>query len=97
MSLVSYDKNQRLLQIEISSFDGTNFQSEPSSIFPHCAVKALGNYRDSPFVTGGRPGHWSRTPVGLQTEILDYATSTWVQTADYPFSNTDQYVVNTII
>ena len=90
MSLVSYDKNQRLHQIEISSFDGTNFQSEASSIFPHFAVKALGNYRDSPFVTGGRP-------VGLQTEILDHATSTWVQTADYPFSNTDQYVVNTII
>ena len=90
MSLVSYDKNQRLFQIEISSFDGTNFQSEPSSIFPHNLVKALGNYKDSPFVTGSYPD-------SLKTEILDYGTSTWVQTADYPFSNTDVYVLNTII
>ena len=88
MSLVSYDKNQRLFQSEISSFDGTNFQSEASSIFPHYHVQALGNYRDSPFVTGGIPQNG-----GLETEVLDYATSTWVQGDDYPFSNTDRYVL----
>ena len=95
MSLVSYKKNQRLLQSEISSFDGTNFQSEASSIFPHYHVQAVGNYRDSPFVTGGIPPSGGTTG-GLETEILDYATSTWVQGDDYPFSNNNQYVLNTI-
>ena len=89
MSLVSYDKNQRLLQREISSFDGTNFQSETSSLFPHRYVLALGNYRDSPFAVGNYP-------TGLETEVLDYATRTWVQGDDYPFSNNNQYVLYTI-
>ena len=85
MSLVSCDINESLFQSEISSFDGTNFQTEASSLFPHQHVgPALGNYRDSPFITGGTES--------LKTEILDYATSTWVQKEDYPFSHTNEYV-----
>ena len=30
---------------------------------------------------------------GLETEILDYSTSTWVQVDDYPFSDNDRYVL----
>ena len=66
------------------SFDGTNFNSEVSSQFPHRDVLALGSYRNSPFVTG----HSS----GLNTEILDYEAGQWKQAADYPFSNGDRYV-----
>ena len=84
MSLVSCDIIQGLFQSEISSFDGTNFQSEASSLFSHQNVAALGNYRDSPFVTGGSES--------LKTEILDYGTSTWAQVEDYPFSHTNAYV-----
>ena len=71
-----------------SSFDGTNFKSEESSQFPHNSVLVLGSYRNSPFVTG----HNSYTN-GLKTEILDYEAGEWKQTADYPFSNGDRYVL----
>ena len=73
------------------SFDGNNFQSEASSIFPHHHVQALGNYRDSPFVTGH-----TLIEFGLKTEILNYATSTWVQADDYPYSNAGMYVLFSI-
>ena len=82
MSLVSYDINQSFLENEISSFDGTNFQSEPSSLFPHHHAQALGNYMDSPFATGGTDS--------LKTERLDYGTSTWFELDDYPFSPTNE-------
>ena len=69
------------------SFDGTNFITEASSQYPHYEVWALGNYRNSPFVTG----HDSTTN-GLKTEILDYEAGEWNQAEDYPFSNGDRYV-----
>ena len=54
---------------------------------------SLGSYRDSPFVTGGYAG-WGNTAIdGLETEILDYASGTWVQADDYPFSDTGRYVL----
>ena len=74
---------------KFSSFDGTTFQSEANSRFPHVSI-SLGNYRNSPFATGGHPNF-------VQTEILDYATSTWVQVDDYPFSNTDRYLFHKIV
>ena len=80
MSLVSYQQSVFKI-IHIFSFDGTNFITEPSSKFPHWDVWALGNYRNSPFVTG----HDSSTN-GLKTEILDYKAGEWKQGADYPFA-----------
>ena len=76
------------LQNNIFSFDGTTFQSEASSIFPH-KICPLGNYKDSPFVTGHHPG-------GIQTEILDYEAGSWIQVDDYPFSNANEYVSLTV-
>ena len=69
------------------SFDGTNFKAEASSKFSHVYVTALGNYRDSPFVTGG-----NLATYGLKTEILDYGARIWNQADDYPFSIGDRYV-----
>ena len=56
---------------------------------------SLGSYRDSPFVTGSfATGTTASSPVnGLETEILDYASGTWVQAEDYPFSRNDRYVL----
>ena len=69
-----------------SSFDGATFKTEASSKFPHNSVRALGSYRNSPFVTG----HDSSTN-GLTTEILDYEQGEWEQESDYPFSNNNRY------
>ena len=68
-----------------SRFNGTSFKTEPSSKFSHKLVKALGFYRNSPFVTGS---HSSTN--GLKTEILDYKERKWIQAKDYPFSNGDR-------
>ena len=69
------------------SFDGTNFITEASSQFPHREVWALGNYRNSPFVTG------ENSSTGLKTEILDYEAGEWNQEEDYPFAgNGTRYV-----
>ena len=65
----------------LSSFNGVTFKMEPSSNLPHYNVKALGSYRDSPFVTG----QYSSTEA-LYTEILDYEAQTWEQVANYPFA-----------
>ena len=72
-------------------FDGVNFTREESSIYPHNEVRSLGNYRNSPFVTGQ-----SNAINGLKTEILNYETNTWVEVDDYPFSNGDRFVYCTI-
>ena len=53
---------------------------------------ALGSYRDSPFVTGSF-ATGTVAVNGLETEILDYASGTWVQAEDYPFSRNDRYVL----
>ena len=53
----------------------------------------LGSYRNSPFITGGFGGDDGRAISGLETEILDYASGTWVQAEDYPFSSWDRYVL----
>ena len=80
---------QSLLKIIIFfSFDGTNFITEASSQYPHWDVWALGNYRNSPFVTGGDDGYGDG--YGLKTEILDYEAGQWNQAKDYPFSNGNQ-------
>ena len=82
MSLVSL--LQSLFQIiYFFSFDGTNFITEASSQYPHFDVWALGNYRNSPFVTGD---DGSGDGYGLKTEILDYDAGEWNQAEDYPFA-----------
>ena len=60
---------------------------EASSILPHRLVTALGNYKNSPFVTGDMT---QNSLYGLKTEIMDYENGKWVQMADehdYPFAN----------
>ena len=74
------------------SFNGVTTKAETPSNFPHKYVRSLGNYRNSPFVTG----HEGSSTYGLKTEILNYATNTWVQADDYPFSNTNEYVTGDI-
>ena len=69
-------------------FNGATTKPETPSNFPHKYVRSLGNYKNSPFVTG----HSGSSTYGLKTEILNYSTSTWVQADDYPFSNTAEYV-----
>ena len=81
------------LNFKYFSFNGATTKPETPSIFPHKYVRALGNYKNSPFVTGHSS---SSSGYGLKTEILNYATSTWVQADDYPFSNTDEYVTGDI-
>ena len=50
---------------------------------------AIGNYKDSPFVTGN---HFPTAEVnGLKTEILDYGKGIWVEADEYPFSNNNRY------
>ena len=63
------------------SFDGTNFITEASSQFSHSDVWALGNYQNSPFVTGG-----NLLTNGLKTEILNYEAGQWSLAKDYPFA-----------
>ena len=80
-----------------SRFNGHSFKSERSSKFPHKWVYALGSYRQSPFITG----HYSMSSpstYGLKTEILIYRAekSSWIQAADYPFSNGNRYIKNEI-
>ena len=72
-------------QNNFSRFDGTSFKTEPSSMFSHLLVHALGSYRNSPFATGS----FFQTS-GLKTEILDYKAKKWIQRKDYPFSNGDR-------
>ena len=62
-------------------FNGNSFKTEPSSKYSHENVGALGNYRGSPFVTGGNTGVKKRTV----TEILNYKSQEWNQADDYPF------------
>jgi len=50
-------------------------------------VRALGNYKNSPFVTGDMT---YKSTHGLKTEIMDYENGEWVQMKDehdYPFAN----------
>jgi len=65
-----------------SSFDGTSITTEVPSTYHHRRVYGLGNYLDSPFVTGSDYNSASY----LKTEILDYDTDTWEVKEDYPFS-----------
>ena len=53
---------------------------------------SLGSYRDSPFVTGSFATGTAAVD-GLETEILDYASGTWVQGEDYPFAEYGRYVL----
>ena len=80
------------LQISFFRFNGATTKAETSSNFPHKEVRSLGNYRDSPFVTG----HSGSSTYGLKTEILNYQTNLWVQAEDYPFSNTNEYIAGDI-
>ena len=50
-------------------------------------------FLDENFVTGSYLGDNGRAFSGLETEILDYASGTWVQVEDYPFSENDRYVL----
>ena len=74
------------------SFNGSTFQTEPSTTFAHYLTTSLGNYRDSPFITGSRDNASGQVIDALKTEILNYESSTWVQADDFPFSNSQQYV-----
>ena len=62
-------------------------------MFPHFRNRALGSYRNSPFVTGS---HYFTNSFdfiekyqesGLKTEILDVIARKWIRAKDYPFSN----------
>ena len=95
---IAYRKWQNIsndsLPNHFSSWDGETFKNEPLTAFTHYLAMALGSYRDSPFVTGSfATGPGLDSPVdGVETEILDYASGTWVQADDYPFSETGRYV-----
>ena len=82
-------------EISLFSFDGVTFKKEKSSEFPHRRVSALGNYKNSPFVTGhlSSTGVTDGSIIGLRTEILDYENSRWVQAKDYPFPNNERRYV----
>ena len=69
-------------------FDGVDFKPEAASHYGHQMVRALGNYKNSPFVTGSQ---YQRNGY-LKTEILDYESRTWIEVDDYPFSSGDKYV-----
>ena len=86
MSFVSLITKLESLRNYFLSFDGVTTQLETSSNFPHYRALALGNYRDSPFITGD----YTTPSAYLKTEILNYETDTWVEVADYPFS-TNRY------
>ena len=75
----------------VSSFNGETFKTEVSSKFPHSRVLTLGSYRNLPFVTGS----WTSSP-NRKTEILNYGLGEWEIAADYPFSNSNQYVSRNI-
>ena len=62
-------------------FDGTSFELEPESNYPHAGVNALGVYRNQPFVTG------SDDPPNTKTEILDNESNQWMEGTDFPFSS----------
>ena len=49
----------------------------------HAYTYALGNYRNSPFITG----NFYYAIDGLKTEILNYAGGDWIEGPEYPFSN----------
>ena len=85
-------KTNNSLQNHFSSWDGESFKTEASTIFTHYLAYSLGSYRDSPFAVGGYAG-FAGAVDGLETEILDYASGTWVQADDYPFSDTGRYVL----
>ena len=71
----------------LSSFDGTTVQREASSTHQHARVFNMGNYKNSPFVTGH---HFpDDNASGFATEIFNYENSEWVQVQDYPFSTGD--------
>ena len=96
MPLVSENTYQIIVsKNDFSSWDGETFKNEPLTTFTHYLAMSLGNYRDSPFVTGSfaTGTAWNSPVNGLETEILDYASGTWVQAEDYPFSENDRYVL----
>ena len=73
------------------SFDGTTVQGEASSTHQHARVFNMGNYKNSPFVTGHHyPDHNSDNSSGFATEIFNYDNNEWVQVQDYPFSTGNQ-------
>ena len=47
---------------------------------------AMGNYRQSPFITGS---NWPDEDK-LKTEIFNYEADEWAQADNYPFSNGDR-------
>lgn len=82
-------------EMSLFSFNGVTFKKEESSKFPHQRVGALGNYKNSPFVTGDlySTGVTDGSTNGLKTEILDYGNSKWVQAEDYRFPNSERRYV----
>ena len=54
----------------------------------------MGNYRDSPFVTGsGSSEEFGSSLHGLATEIFDYRAKEWYQADEYPYSTGDRFIV----
>ena len=86
MPLVSFKLSEIGLILGILTkmfrFDGTTFNNEASSEYPHMFVLDLGSYKGSPFITGSMD-----PPYGIKTEILDYDAGQWKTAADYPFSD----------
>ena len=66
-----------------NSFDGESFQSEASSVHAHTYVKALGSYRNQPFITGG---YFDHTSYNVKTEIYDQNINRWTPGLDFPYS-----------
>jgi len=88
MSFVSSNTKLTDRIINFSSFNGETFKREASSKYQHGYVYALGNYRNSPFVTGNNYYHEDL----LKTEILNYGKGEWEEGLEYPFSPGDRYV-----
>lgn len=81
MSLVSLITQQyltsKLLLNYYFSFNGVTFKKEPSTQAGHQNVFALGNFKDSPFITGS-----DFTYFGVTTSILNYEQGVWLSTWD---------------
>ena len=56
---------------------------------------AMGNYRNSPFVTGSSSmsENFTWNEYGVKTEIFDYRANQWNRADDYPFSTGDRFTV----
>ena len=74
--LLCFDVNQ-LKTCHI--FDGTNFESGPTTKYRHEMTTGMALYNGQPFVTGS-------IFTNAHTEILDLESLNWTPAQDYPFA-----------